>query len=350
VGLTRWACTGCIYKMAEVIGAQTYDIESVQVHPTGLVHPDDPEAAVKFLAAEALRGVGGILIDARGNRFCDELGRRDYVTGLMNTHQGPFRLVLNSKAAKAIEWHCKHYVGRGLMKLYSDGAALAREMRLAPTALDATFKVRTDTACRVGRKMCEGRIVEGGARSVRAVQAYNAVAASGGADRFGKKFYANVPLQLQDSFHVAIVCPVLHYTMGGVAVSPKGEVLDANGPIPGLYAAGEVAGGVHGRNRLGGTPAHTREEGSASYLTAESQPFPESCSCSAATAIHPTQATRCWTVWCSAASVVRRPPRISCARSALPSPPKLSSGWASSATTWPRSSWTSRPPRREAFP
>jgi predicted heme/steroid binding protein len=87
---------------------------------------------------------------------------------------------------------------------------------------------------------------------VRAVQAYNAAAASGGADRFGKKFFANVPLQLQDTFHVAIVCPVLHYTMGGVAVSPKGEVLDANGPIPGLYGAGEVAGGVHGRNRLGG--------------------------------------------------------------------------------------------------
>jgi succinate dehydrogenase/fumarate reductase flavoprotein subunit len=90
-------CTGDGIKMAEVIGAQTYDIDSVQVHPTGLVHPADPEAAVKFLAAEALRGVGGILIDARGNRFCDELGRRDYVTGQMNTHQGPFRLVLNSK-------------------------------------------------------------------------------------------------------------------------------------------------------------------------------------------------------------------------------------------------------------
>lgn len=50
-----------------------------QVHPTGLVHPDEPEAKVKFLAAEALRGVGGVLIDREGNRFADELGRRDYV-------------------------------------------------------------------------------------------------------------------------------------------------------------------------------------------------------------------------------------------------------------------------------
>lgn len=54
-----------------------------QVHPTGLVEPDDPEAKIKFLAAEALRGVGGLVINAEGQRFCNELGRRDYVTGEM---------------------------------------------------------------------------------------------------------------------------------------------------------------------------------------------------------------------------------------------------------------------------
>jgi aspartate oxidase len=55
------------------------------VHPTGLVKPDDADAKVKFLAAEALRGVGGILIDRNGKRFANELGRRDYVTGTMIT-------------------------------------------------------------------------------------------------------------------------------------------------------------------------------------------------------------------------------------------------------------------------
>jgi hypothetical protein len=59
------------------------------------------------LAAEALRGVGGLLLDANGKRFADELGHRDYVTGLMWKNKGPYRLVLNSKAAKEIEWHCK---------------------------------------------------------------------------------------------------------------------------------------------------------------------------------------------------------------------------------------------------
>jgi succinate dehydrogenase/fumarate reductase flavoprotein subunit len=71
------------------------------------VDPKDPHAKVKFLAAEALRGVGGLLLDANGNRFADELGHRDYVTGQMWKNKGPFRLVLNSKGGKEIEWHCK---------------------------------------------------------------------------------------------------------------------------------------------------------------------------------------------------------------------------------------------------
>merc|ERR1719282_127901 len=57
-------CTGDGIRMGEAIGAKTIDLEWVQVHPTGLVKPDDPDAKVKFLAAEALRGVGGLIFDA----------------------------------------------------------------------------------------------------------------------------------------------------------------------------------------------------------------------------------------------------------------------------------------------
>ena len=57
-----------------------------------------------------------------------------------------------------------------------------------------------------------------------------------------------------DIFHVAIMTPVLHYTMGGLEIDPESRVIDGSGkPIPGLFAAGEVAGGVHGANRLGGS-------------------------------------------------------------------------------------------------
>ena len=68
------------------------------------MHPKDPDAKIKFLAAEALRGVGGLILSADGQRFCDELGRRDYVSGEMYKNKGPFRLVLNSKAGREIEW------------------------------------------------------------------------------------------------------------------------------------------------------------------------------------------------------------------------------------------------------
>jgi hypothetical protein len=56
--------------------------------------------SVKWLAAEALRGTGAILLNGRGERFCNELGHRDYVTGEMNKGKGPYRLVLNSACAK----------------------------------------------------------------------------------------------------------------------------------------------------------------------------------------------------------------------------------------------------------
>jgi succinate dehydrogenase/fumarate reductase flavoprotein subunit len=91
------------------------------------------------LAAEALRGCGGIILDANGERICDELGRRDYVTGMMNKNKGPFRLVLNGAASNEIEWHCKHYVGRGLMKRFGTGAELANEIGCPLSKIQETF-------------------------------------------------------------------------------------------------------------------------------------------------------------------------------------------------------------------
>merc|ERR1711988_487219 len=121
-------CTGDAIKMGEAVKANSVDLEWVQVHPTGLVKPDDPDAKVKFLAAEALRGVGGIVLDAQGNRFANELGRRDYVTGEMWKNKPPFRLCLNKAASDEIMWHCKHYTGRGVMKFFESGKALAAEI------------------------------------------------------------------------------------------------------------------------------------------------------------------------------------------------------------------------------
>merc|ERR1712216_995753 len=83
---------------------------------------------------------------------------------------------------------------------------------------------------------------------------YNGYAAAG-TDPFHKIYFAAMPFDLNDSFYVAQVTPVVHYTMGGLAISPACECVDEKTmcTIPGLYAAGEATGGVHGRNRLGGS-------------------------------------------------------------------------------------------------
>jgi flavocytochrome c len=217
-------CTGDGIKMSTAIGADVIDLKHVQVHPTGLVHPDEPDAKVKFLAAEALRGVGGLILDNGGERFCNELGRRDYVTNEMwKRGKGPYRLVLNTKASNAIAWHVKHYAGRGLMKNFKSGEDLAKEMGISPAALKATF------------------------------EKYNAVAESKN-DPWGKKFFDALPFSMDDSYNVAVITPVLHYCMGGLHADTDSQVVGSSGAIiRGLYAAGEVVGGVHGEQRLGGS-------------------------------------------------------------------------------------------------
>jgi len=216
-------CTGDGIKMVKAIGGKNINMKQVQVHPTGLVDPKEPDAKVKFLAAEALRGVGGLLLDREGHRFVNELGHRDYVTGLMwKTNKPPYRLVLNKAAGKEIEWHVKHYIGRGLMKHFPNAEALAKEMGIPVKVLEETFRE------------------------------YNEIAKKK-SDPHGKLYFQNCPINSNEEFFVSIVTPVLHYTMGGLNISDTAQVKSDSGAIPGLFAAGEVAGGVHGANRLGGS-------------------------------------------------------------------------------------------------
>jgi flavocytochrome c len=219
--------TGDGQKMVMAIGGNGIDMDKVQVHPTGLVDPKDPGSKWKFLAAEALRGEGGLLLNADGDRFCDELGHRDYVSGEMwkekENGKFPVRLLLNSKASNVLDFHTRHYSGRGLMKKMT-GKELAKEIGCTPEHLQSTFK------------------------------AYNEIADGKKKDPYGKKFFHNGPVDIDDDFHVAVMEPVLHFTMGGIEINDQAQILNSEGkPFDGLYACGELAGGVHGANRLGGS-------------------------------------------------------------------------------------------------
>jgi succinate dehydrogenase/fumarate reductase flavoprotein subunit len=232
--------------MAMAIGADTIDLDWIQVHPTGLVHPEEPDAQVKFLAAEALRGVGGVLLDMDGNRFCNELGRRDYVTGMMWKNKGlvqgnttGFFLCLNSKASTEILWHAKHYKGRGLMESFANMGEFAKKYGIPLENIDKTFKSYNEIAKKQEADPDSGP--------------YEAYGGGKSHDVWGKKFFHNLPMETSDEFHVAIVTPLIHYCMGGLKMNPDSEIQRGDDSIiNGLYAAGEAMGGVHGNNRLGG--------------------------------------------------------------------------------------------------
>jgi len=114
------------------------DLEWVQVHPTGLVKPDEPDSRIKFLAVEALQGVGGLDIDAKGKRLCNERQRCDYVTGKMWKNTPPFRLVLNYAVPEEIIWHCKHCIGHRASS--GDGYSMALICQIFYPLLSSFFQ------------------------------------------------------------------------------------------------------------------------------------------------------------------------------------------------------------------
>merc|ERR1740121_2116307 len=160
----------------------------------------------------------------------------------------PFRLCLNKAASDEIIWHCKHYTGRGVMKFYESGEALAKDMGVPVSVLEETHEGHYQAAKKTEKDP------DGG--SWPAHPSGKSWDESSGKTGSGKKFYHNIipgSDVKSEPFYVAIITPVIHYCMGGLEIDVDSAVVNSNGKaIPGLYAAGEVAGGVHGNNRLGG--------------------------------------------------------------------------------------------------
>jgi len=226
--------TGDGIKIAEKIGAQLVDMDRVQLHPTGFVNPAKPTEHVKTLAAELLRGSGGLMLDRNGRRFTDELGtRQDVVKAEMDLAakgegHGPisrnFALVLNGKTAAKCDRHAVLYSKKGLLTKVVGLDGLAAHLGVQRSTLQETF------------------------------EAYNE-AAKKGTDSFGRTVFpaGSWPIEWNEDFYVGTVTPVIHYTMGGIAIDTNARVLSkANKSFEGLYAVGEASGGVHGDNRLAG--------------------------------------------------------------------------------------------------
>jgi flavocytochrome c len=222
--------TGDGIRIASAAGAGKVDMDKVQIHPTGFVDPVDPSNPSKILCAEVMRGVGGILLNEEGRRFCNELGTRDYVTSKMmeqkqNTSGSPcFHFLLSGRAGGNAGAHIGFYSWKGLFKKIVGVEDVANYCGFEPKTLRQTLTDYQNKS-KVGK------------------------------DEFGKTTFPDTFSDDLDTeeFYVGSVVPVLHYTMGGLTINTCGEVLnEEKKPIPGLYACGEVAGGVHGSNRLAG--------------------------------------------------------------------------------------------------
>ena len=203
--------------MATAVGAATVDMDQIQIHPT--VHIEEDGNA--HLITEGLRGDGAILVNAEGKRFYDEVSTRDKVSAaiIAQPEKSAWLVVDQSMVDKSAV--IAGYIKSG----YTVTGATYEELAKAMGVDEATFTSTMNT--------------------------WNQAVEAKSDAEFGRTSFAN-PLTTAPYYAIKIT-PAVHHTMGGIVINPKAEVLNEKGEaISGLYAAGEVTGGVHGANRLGG--------------------------------------------------------------------------------------------------
>ena len=209
--------TGDGLKLAENVGAELMQMNLVQVHPT--VQQDNPHV---YLIGEAVRGEGAILVNAEGKRFVNELNTRKIVSNAITAlPEHSAYLILDQGIrdhVKAIEFYDKV----GLVVHGETIEDLAKKNNVDPSNLKQT------------------------------VATWNQAVENHDDAEFGRTTGMDRGIT-NPGFFAIHIAPAIHYTMGGIHITPKTQVLDGNGDIiKGLFAAGEVAGGLHGNKRGGG--------------------------------------------------------------------------------------------------
>lgn len=214
-GTTNHAgATGDGIAMARHVGAAFVDLDQIQTHPT--VNPD-----TQTMYTEGVRGNGAILVNKEGKRFVDELETRDVVSAaILEQTDGQCWLVFDQAVRDSLS-AIESYISAGIVFEGESPEELAGQIGVDAGALAETLA------------------------------AYAGYADAGEDPDFGR---ADMESRLDaPKFYAALCAPAVHHTMGGVKIDTGTRMLDeAGSALPGLFAAGEVTGGVHGANRLGG--------------------------------------------------------------------------------------------------
>ena len=206
--------------MATAVGAATVDMDQIQIHPT--VHIDEDGNA--HLITEGVRGDGAILVNKEGKRFFDEVQTRDKVSAAeIQQTDGEAWLILDQKMVDGAAVY-QGYVNSGYAKTGKTIEELAKNINVDPATLAETMKNWAE------------------------------IYANKVDPEFGRTSFSAENALDQAPYYAILVKPGIHHTMGGLKINTNTEVLNEKGEvISGLFAAGEVTGGIHGANRLGGT-------------------------------------------------------------------------------------------------
>lgn len=204
-----WECTGDGVTLATLAGADLIDVEFVQFHPTGMVWPPSIAGA---LVTEGVRGEGGVLRNSKGERFMFQYVPDMYKSETAETEEEGRRWILgDTKARRPPDLLTRDVVARSIKKEVEEG-------RGSPHG-GVFLDIATQQSAEFIKKKLPSMYVQ-------------------------FKELANVDIT-KDPMEVG---PTAHYFMGGIRVDPETEATN----VAGLYAAGEVAAGLHGSNRLGG--------------------------------------------------------------------------------------------------
>ena len=207
--------TGDGIVMARDVGAALVDIEQIQLHPT-------VEQTSSMLITESVRGDGAILVNQGGKRFTNELLTRDAVSAAELAQEGCYAYIIFDQHLRDNLKAIEKYVTNGLTVQADTIEGLAELLGIDPAVLAGTLAE------------------------------WNAAVAAKNDALFGRTTGMDNDLTTPPYYAIKIA-PGIHHTMGGVKINTRAEVINTEGSaIPGLFAAGEVTGGVHGGNRLGG--------------------------------------------------------------------------------------------------
>lgn len=207
--------TGDGIVLAENVGAALVDMEQIQIHPT--VHTE-----TAGLITEAVRGNGAILVNAKGERFTNEMSTRDKVSAAILEQEGQMAYLIFDQSVRESLKAIEKYVSQGLTVEGETPEALAEAANMDPATLKAT------------------------------IDAWNKAVETQKDEAFGRESGMEIAFT-KAPYYALPIAPGVHHTMGGIKINTDAQVISTEGtPISGLYAAGEVTGGVHGAERLGG--------------------------------------------------------------------------------------------------